>query len=324
MLPRRTPSISTLTDQLALLSDPVRLRLLRVLEREQLSVGELARILQLPQSTVSRHLKQLADAGFLFARAEGTSTIYRLILDDLDGHQRTLWMLLRERLAGDHDNTELAEDLRRLSGVLDDRRVDTKSFFGKVAGEWDSVRTELFGDRATVLALLSLVPSDWVVADLGCGTGNAAELLAPTVKRVLAVDQSQPMLDAAAKRLSNFKNVEFLRGELEHLPLKDGSVDAAVCVLVLHHLEEPGKALAEMSRILRPGGVALIVDMLEHDRAAYRHSMGHRWLGFGIPQLVRMIEQVGLTGPKINMLPAASEAKGPGLLACTARKPIKG
>jgi ArsR family transcriptional regulator len=159
-----------------------------------------------------------------------------------------------------------------------------------------------------------------VVADLGCGTGNAAELLAPNVARVVAIDQSDAMIGAAKKRLAGLTNVDFLKGDLEKLPLKDESVDAAVCFLVLHHLEDPARACAEMARIIRPGGVCLIVDMVEHDRVNYRYTMGHRWLGFGVPELIRMLESAGLEKPRIQVLPSHAEGKGPGLFACTARK----
>ena len=317
---RRPSKTQELTAHLATLSDPVRLRLMRVLEREELSVGEVARVVQLPQSTVSRHLKLLTDDGWLASRSEGTSTLYRLTSDDLDLSQRPLWTAVREQLAAT-ESPDLAEDLRRISAVLADRRTDTKAFFGRVAGEWDAVRGELFGDSVTLRALLNLLPADWVVADLGCGTGNAAEVLSPCVKRVIAVDQSEPMLQAARKRLTGTENVEFVQGELERLPISDASVDAAVCVLVLHHIERPEKACAEMARILRPGGVAMIVDMIEHDRVAYRHSMGHRWLGFGVPDIFRMFTSAGLVRPRFSVLSSTSEAKGPGLFACTARKP---
>ncbi|MCE2925554.1 MAG: metalloregulator ArsR/SmtB family transcription factor [Phycisphaeraceae bacterium] len=309
-----------LIERLAALGEPARLRLLRVLEREELSVGELARVVQLPQSTVSRHLKVLCDGRWLSTRNEGTSSLHRLIQDDLDSPSRDLWLTVRDQLGHGHD---YAEDLHRLTAVLAERRTDTQSFFGRVAGQWDSVRDELFGDRATLQALLPLIPHEWVVADLGCGTGNAAEVLAPCVSRVIAIDQSEAMLAAAKKRMPGLKNVDFLRGDLEKIPLKDASVDAAVCVLVLHHIEDPLSAMREMARILKPGGVALIVDMMEHDRQVYKQQMGHRWLGFGVPELIRMFAEVGLQSPRINVLPAHAGAKGPGLFACTARKPTR-
>ena len=306
-----------LIDRLAALGEAVRLRLLRVLEREELSVGELAKVVQMPQSTVSRHLKVLSDGEWLTTRAVGTSTLHRLVLDDLDLGARQLWMTVRDQLG---DGGELAGDLTRLEAVLHERRSDTQSFFGRIAGEWDGVRDELFGDRATLQSLLPLIPSEWTVADLGCGTGNAAEVLAPCVTKVIAIDQSDAMLDAARKRMSGVKNVDFVRGDLEKLPLAENSVDAVVCVLVLHHIEDPQSAVREMLRVLKPGGVALIVDMVEHDRQTYKQQMGHRWMGFGVPQLIRMLSEAGFASPRINVLPADAGAKGPGLLACTARK----
>lgn len=322
-----------LTAQLSALSDPVRLRIMRLLEREELSVGELARVLQLPQSTVSRHLKILSDTpgtatdggGWLARRDHGTATLYHLLLDDLAPESRGLWTTIRDQLADGRDEElapELAEDARRLIGVLTDRRTDTQSFFGRVAGEWDSVRNELFGQAFTVQSLLSLLSPDWIVADLGCGTGNAAELLAPVVKRVIAVDQSDPMLAAARKRLTDCRNVEFLQGDLEKLPIADASVDAAVCVLVLHHLPDPAAAIREMGRIIKPGGVALIVDMLQHNRDAFRRTMGHRWQGFSVPDMIRWMTDAGLPKPRLNVLRTDSDAKGPGLFACAGWRPL--
>lgn len=316
---KRTPRVQSVTDRLAALCDATRLRLLRVLEREELSVGELSSVVQLPQSTVSRHLKLLSEHGWLVHRSEGTSTFYRLLMDDLPEDSRPIWAVVRDQLG---DGADLADDLRRLQGVLLERRTDTRSFFGRVAGEWDGVRNELFGEKVTLKALLPLLPSHWTVADLGCGTGNAAELLAPCVSRVLCVDQSQPMLDAASKRLEQFRNVEFLVGDLERLPIADGSVDAAVCVLVLVHIADPQAAVREMARILKPGGIALIVDMTEHDRDTFKRTMGHRWQGFGVPELFRFMRSAGLTNERFQTLTSESEARGPGLFACTATKPV--
>jgi ArsR family transcriptional regulator len=317
---KRVSRPNSVVERLAILGDPIRLRLLRLLERQELSVGELSRVVQLPQSTVSRHLRLLAEGHWLIARAEGTSTLYRLVMDDLTSECRNLWVTIRDQMG---DGPELSEDLRRLDGVLADRRLETREFFGRLAGEWDSVRNELFGDRVTLVSMLGLVPRDWVVADLGCGTGNVAEILAPYVRRVLAVDQSEPMLDAARKRLAGHTNVDFLKGDLENLPIDSDTVDAAACVLVLHHISEPELACREISRILRPGGTAIIVDMIEHDRTAYRHTMGHRWLGFGIPSMIRMMTSAGLEGVRFQTLPAESQAKGPGLFVCTATKSNK-
>lgn len=321
---KRRTSSNPIADRLAALSDPIRLRIMRLLEREELSVGEVARIVQLPQSTVSRHLKVLSDSGWIAKRADGTTTFYRLTLDDLHTTGRSVWLAVRELIRSPEAKQagmDPEEDLRRLASVLAERREDSQGFFGRLAGQWDDVRTELFGTRFTSLGILGLLSREWTVADLGCGTGNVSELLSPLVKRVIAIDQSQPMIAAAKKRLEGLKNIDFVAGELTDLPLKDASVDVAVCMLVLHHIEKPTEALAEMRRIIRPGGVCLIVDMIRHDRAVYRHSMGHRWLGFSEQQIASFLLSAGFDKPRYVPLPSDPNAKGPGLFACTAYVP---
>ncbi len=308
------------TDLIAALSEMVRLRVLRLLESEELSVGEVARVVQLPQSTVSRHLKVLSDGGWLTKRSAGTATLYRLVLDDLSMPARSLWLAVRAQMGaeGEHE-----EDQRRLSAILAERRLDSQTYFGRVAGEWDAVRSRLFGASFTASGLLALIRPDWVVADLGCGTGNASELLAPHVERVIAVDQSEAMLDAARRRVGETPNVQLARGELSSLPLKDRSVDAAVCVLVLHHVPQPVAALKEIRRVLRSdraGGVALVIDMVEHDREEYRQTMGHAHLGFSPATLRGMFREAGFAGEaRIANLPSDPEGKGPGLCAATIR-----
>lgn len=320
---KRSANNSLLTDRLVALGEMVRLRILRMLEREELSVGEVARIVQLPQSTVSRHLKVLGDGGWLAKRTEGTATFYRLVLDDLPRPSRELWLVVREQLGGPSGSgttPELAEDVRRLAAAIAERRQDSQAFFGRVAGQWDDVRSELFGSRFTAESLLTLLPQSWTVVDIGCGTGNVSELLSPLVKRVIAVDASAAMLKAAQKRLEGRGNVEFVRGDLEKLPLKDASVEAAVTFLVLHHVPELAGALREMRRVLKPGGSALIVDMVEHDRQTYRHTMGHHWLGFNEANLSEELRSAGFVDERFVPLTPDADAKGPGLFACVAKK----
>lgn len=317
---RSTPQL--ITDRLLALGEMVRLRILRILEREELSVGEVAKVVQLPQSTVSRHLKVLSDGGWLLRRSEGTATLYRLVLDELPEASRALWITVREQLGGGtgQGNTpELVDDLRRLAGVVSERREDSQAFFGRMAGQWDELRSELFGSRFTALGLLRLLPRDWVVADLGCGTGNVAELLSPVVAKVIAVDRSPAMLAAAKKRLSGVRNVELVEGSLTALPLADKSVDAAMSVLVLHHVSEVQDSLREMRRILKPGGIGLVIDMVEHDRESYRHTMGHKWQGFGEKPFAAMMTGAGFAGVKVDELAADPDGRGPGLFICTGR-----
>ena len=306
---------TTISSRLAAIADDVRLRAARLLEQEELTVGELASVLQLPQSTASRNLKALADAGWLASRPAGTSTLYRLTLDDLASSDRAIWVALREQLK---DDPTVEQDALRLRSVLDARKTDSVAFFGRVAGEWDAVRRDLFGQGFTSNALLSLIPSDWTVADLGCGTGNATAHLAPYVKQVIAIDQSEPMLEAAAQRLDGAANVRFVRGALDELPLEDGSVDACVMALVLHHIGDADAPMREMRRVTRTGGTALVIDMFEHNRDEYRNTMGHAHLGFSDAQINALFTTAGFTPPRVFPIPSPKGAKGPSLFAASA------
>lgn len=315
---KRSPPGQPVDALLGSLADRVRLRILRVLEREELSVGEIAAVVQLPQSTVSRHLKELSEHGWLARRSAGPATLYRMVLDDLSVPARGVWTAVRGGIEGG----DAREDARRLAAVLADRRLDSQAFFGRVAGEWDAIRSRLFGSAFTLRALLALLPRRWSVADLGCGTGNAAELIAPHVERVVAVDRSGAMIEAARKRLRASRNVEFAQGELERLPLPDRSVDAAVAVMVLHHVPDPASAVGEAARVLRGdrgGGVLLVVDMLEHDREEYRRTMGHLHLGFAPAAVEGIFRRAGLRDARVWELPGEADAKGPGLFAATGR-----
>src|SRR5688572_28333189 len=269
----KTPAI---LDHLSSLADTSRSRTLLLLDRRELTVTQLCGVLQLPQSTVSRHLKALADAGWVASRAEGTSNVYTMTRD-LDAAARRLWSLVRDQIAG---TPAAAQDQRRLQAALTERRSKSQEFFSSAAGQWDRMREELFGDRFHLTALAALLDPHWVVGDLGCGTGAVTAALAPFVARVVAVDASAAMLQAARKRVHGAGNVDLRRGELEALPIDDGRLDAATVMLVLHHVPEPAGALAEVARVLKPGGRVVIVDMLPHDRETYRHQMGHLWLGF--------------------------------------------
>ena len=310
----RAPDI---LDHLSALSDATRSRVLLLLERHELTVSELCSITQLPQSTVSRHLKALVDSGWIAARAEGTSRLYTMSRETLDPSARRLWQIVREQV---NPSAAAVQDQHRLQVTLSERRTKSQEFFSSSAGRWDRVRDELFGDRFDLAALAALAHCNWVAGDFGCGTGQVSASLAPFVARVIAVDASPEMLDAAGERLSGFGNVEVRRGELEALPIDDDAVDLATLMLVLHHVPEPEKAIAEIARVLKPGGRALIVDMLPHDRESYRQQMGHIWLGFSEEYLQRVLGEAGLVHTRIVTLPPDSHAKGPALFVATGEK----
>ncbi len=308
-------------DHLTELSDPTRSRLLLLLDRHELTVSELCSIVQLPQSTVSRHLKALADSGWIAARSEGTSHLYTMTRDELDGAARRLWVLVRDQVGS---TPAASQDQRRLSAALADRRTKSQEFFSSSAGQWDRMRDELFGDRVHLSALAALARSEWVVGDLGCGTGQVSAALAPFVQRVIGVDSSAPMLQAARRRLATFDNIDLRRGELEALPIDDGRLDAAVLMLVLHHVPEPHKAVAEAARVLKPGGRVIVGDMLPHDREAYRQQMGHVWLGFSEEHLRGMLTDAGFGELRLVALPPDSRVKGPALFVATGERVVTG
>lgn len=311
----RQSSAPLILDHLSALADTTRSRILLLLDRHELTVTELCGIMQLPQSTVSRHLKALADSSWIAARAEGTSNVYAQT--ERDSSARRLWALVREQVG---PSPAALQDQRRLQTVLAERRSKSQDFFSSSAGQWDRLRDELFGERFHLAALPAFADAEWTVADLGCGTGQLAAALAPFVGRVVAVDASAAMLQAAKKRLHGFDNVELRRGDLEALPIDDARLDAATLALVLHHLPEPDAALREVSRVLKPGGRLLIVDMLPHDRENYRLQMGHVWLGFSDEHIRRILDESGFADVRIVPLSPDPKSKGPGLFVATAKK----
>ncbi len=305
----------SILDHAAILSEVTRCRVLLLLDRQELTVSELVNVLQLPQSTASRHLRVLADSGWVRSRRDGTCHLYQLAADSLDDGAEKLWQLIRLQLAETPAN---AQDLRRLESVLLERRSRSQAFFTETASEWDLLRDELFGRRFDLQALLALLDRRWVVGDLGCGTGRTSEALAPHVGRLIAVDGSAAMLDAARRRLERSRNVEFHHSELERLPLDDSVLDAAVLFLALHHTPDPMRVLGQARRVSKAGGKLLIVDMLPHDRDGYRRKMGHVWLGFSERRIRRELTATGFAGVSFQPLPADPEAKGPSLFAATA------
>ncbi len=301
------------------LADPTRLRLLRLLERHELGVAELVHVLQLPQSTVSRHLRVLGDRGWVRSRSQGTTNIYAMAPTNGDGTARKLWLLARDQT----DNwATVHQDHLRLMRWLRDRQGSSQAFFAGAASRWDRLREEMYGQAFTGAALVALLPPDWTVADLGCGTGWAVARLAPYVKRVVGVDQSQAMLNAARKRTAGLDNVDLRKGPLEAVPVDEGSCDAALLLLALTYVADPRPVAREVARIVKPGGRAVVVDLLRHDREDFRRQMGQEHFGFLPEDLELLLEEAGLTGVACHELPPEPEAKGPALLLATASRPF--
>jgi ArsR family transcriptional regulator len=304
-----------IVDLMGSLADPKRLRILHLLEGHELGVVELCDILQSPQSTISRQLKVLGDCGWVRSRRQGTTHLYRTILDELEPSARRLWLVARQQT---RQTPAVLQDQLRLERRLRQRTRDSQSFFAGAAAEWDKLRGELYGDKFSQAATLSLLPKTYQVADLGCGTGQIAGTIAPYVKQVIGVDNSPAMLKAAARRLTGIENVELRRGELSAVPIDSATCDAAVLVLALTYLQDPQIALAEMARILKPGGKAVIIDLLPHDRDDFRRQLGQRWLGFELEKINRWQSQAGFKSIESRPLPTESGAKGPALFLAVA------
>lgn len=299
-----------LLERLDSLADETRLRILLLCEAHELGVAEICEIVQLPQSTVSRHLRVLADLGWLQSRRLGTSHLYRLS-SGLDEGARRLWSLAREST---REWTAAEHDALRLSTLLSRRRAGADAFFAGAATRWEDVRADLYGRAYEAAGLAALLPASWVVADLGCGTGVLSRALAERVARVFAVDASSAMLDAARRTLEHARNVDIRAGELEALPIESASCDAALMLLALTYVPAPAQALREAARILKPQGRLVIVDLLHHEREDFRYEMGHVHPGFDPGRLADDIGQAGFDAVACRPLPAEARVRGPALL----------
>ena len=283
------------------LIDPTRMRILFLLEREELAVQELVQILDTAQSTVSRHLGILREAGLLQDRREGTSIYYRFgPREDPDPVWSETWKLARRSLT--EDSTTVS-DLAKLDLVLSRREVSSGRWFEAVGAEWDSIRKVFNDDVQRARAISRLIPPLLRVADIGTGTGILARELAMSGVRVVAIDRSERMLQAAAAKLQDLPEgaVRLIRGEANDLPVGDNAMDAAMAHMVLHYLASPADAVQEMIRIVKPGGRIIIVDFVHHDRTWMQSELGVLWQGFALHQVKRWFDDAGLCDVRIEV-----------------------
>jgi ArsR family transcriptional regulator len=323
-----TPAAETLQKAFKTLADPTRLRILRLLEQEELIVGELMSILSMAQSRVSRHLAILREAGLLSDRREGTFVAYRLSLPE-EGPWRDTWMLARETLAGDPTAERDDTLLRRTLAARKTRATGGRSFFDAVGPEWDALRIVFGDDLLRARATASLVPPGLRVADIGTGTGVLALELASLGLDVIGLDQSEGMLEAAREKWQAVREkapgtLELRSGDAHALPLEDASVDAAFAHMVLHSLADPARAIDEMARIVRPGGQVVLVDFLLHDHVWMQQELGLLWLGFEPEALREWIDAAGLEPPRIEEYPSDARRDLPASFVASARKAAAG
>ena len=297
------------------LSDPIRARLLRILDRTELTVAELCSILQLPQSTVSRHLKVLSDEDWVSARRDGSSNLYRMRNREVAAAQRKLWDVVKGQCV---HQTTADQDEARLDQVLETRRSRSDAFFSTSAEKWDRLRNELFGSRLDTWMLGAALNPELIIGDLGCGTGILSQTVSPWVSKVIAVDSSSAMIQAARKRLKERGNVEVRKGELTSLPIEDEVLHLSMMSLVLPYVRSPLDVLEEVFRVTRKGGRVILLDMVSHDRSEYRESMGHLWQGFSESQIREWLEKASWKKVKYELVPPDPDAKGTGLFVASA------
>jgi ArsR family transcriptional regulator len=285
-----------------LLGDEARLRLLRILALERLNVSELTKILGIAQSGVSRHLGLLKDAGLVSEEREAGYTYYRLAPDLVDARNGfgPLWPLLQSQFAAAEDTQLGRADAARLEEVRRLRQENFDAHSGPDTNERQLVPGRSWA--AWSRALGHLLPA-FRVADLGCGEGYLTIEASRWAEKVYAIDRSTAVLDKA-KELADrrkVKNVEWKKGELEKLPLKDESVDVALLSQALHHAEDPKRALDEAVRILAPGGRLLVLDLREHEENWVHDRLGDKWSGFSEEKLRRLLTDAGLSNVRLTV-----------------------
>lgn len=300
------------------MADGVRLRIIRAVAVAELSVAELVNVLSLPQSTVSRQLKTLRDARLLETRRDGTFIYYRRgpALSD-----PALAQFLDAQL--DH-LAKAAEDRQAVRRVLSMRGQRSREFFDQVAGRYGSL-SEPGGGWPALAAAMAAGFRGQDVADLGAGEGDVTLLLARFARSVLALDASPEMLKHLEQRMRQQqfgKHVQLVHGDLAELPIADASVDAAFLSQSLHHVGQPEMAIHEAARILRPGGVLIVLDLHQHDQEWMREQWADLWLGFDPHQIEEWMTNAGLIPERTDELPGGESAIH--VLMMVARKVVDG
>jgi ubiquinone/menaquinone biosynthesis C-methylase UbiE len=298
--------MSATLKSLRALSDPTRLRIVALLERDELSVAELQEITRLGQSRISTHLGLLQDSELLQSRREGKRSFYKL-----NGNANaTAREFIQLAISGAKELPEHAGDQINLKRVLNRRREQAEVYFSQIAGRFDRVYGPGRSWQAFGHLLLRILPP-LVVADLGAGEGLLSELLARRCKKVIAVDNSEKIVafgKAKAKK-NGLKNLEFRLGDLQNPPIEPGSVDLVVLSQALHHAEIPEAAIAAVYKILKSGGQIMILDLLKHNFEQAHELYGDRRLGFVESDLHHWLEAAGFK--KIEISVVAREEQPP-------------
>src|SRR5213595_3675341 len=290
--------MSATLKSLRALSDPTRLRIVALLEKDELSVNELQEISRMGQSRISTHLGLLLDSGLVQARREGKRTFYKLA-----GGNGVAAEFIQLAIRGAKELPEQAGDQINLKRIINRRREQAQIYFNQVAGRFDRVYGPGRSWQAFGHLLLRVMPP-LVVADLGSGEGLLSELLARRCKKVIAVDNSEKIVafGAAKAKKNNLKNLEFRLGDLENPPIEPQSVDLVILSQALHHAAVPANAIHSTYKMLRSSGRIMILDLLQHNFQKARELYGDRWLGFAESDLHRWLEDAGFKKVEISVV----------------------
>ena len=278
---------------LRLLADPSRLRILLLLEKEELSVAELQDVLGMGQSRISTHLAQMKQGGLLEDRREGKSIYYRLRPRrgaEAEAFER-LRTVLQEAAA---EIPEAEEDIPALAQIMRRRQDKVRAYFDDLAGKFGRHYVPGRSWKGLAETLLTLLPP-LVIADLGAGEGTFSQLLARRAKKVIAVDNSEKMVEYGTElaRKHGVKNLEYRFGDIQEIPIRTGTVDLAFFSQALHHAQHPERAVAEAYRILKPGGRIVVLDLLRHSYQEARELYADVWLGFTEAEVFRFLTDAG-------------------------------
>ena len=298
--------MASILKNLRLLADPSRLRILLLVEREELSVAELQEILGMGQSRISTHLAQLKQAGLLEDRRNGKSILYRLKHGVQSNGFSEMLGVLRQAAA---EIPEAEQDSEALRLALRRRQDKMRSYFDELAGKFGRNYVPGRSWQGLAETLLTLMPP-MVIADLGAGEGTFSQLLARRSKKVIAIDNSEKMVEYGRElaRKHGVKNLEYRKGDLEEVPIRDATVDLAFFSQALHHAQHPERAVAEAMRILKPGGRIVVLDLLRHSYEEARELYADLWLGFTEVEVTRFMRQDGFKNIETSIVHSEEDA----------------
>lgn len=306
--------MASIVKSLRAISDPTRLRLLLLLLEEELTVAELQEILGMGQSRISASLALLKREGIARNRRVGKNIFYSIRPETVSALRPVLEAARRELPEANTDHAAMGLALRK-------RKDKAAEYFNKLAGKFG--RTYIPGRswQALAHALLRLLPP-MVIADLGAGEGTLSQLLARGAKKVIAIDNSEKMVEFGAQlaREHGFANLEYRLGDIEAPPIEQESVDLALFSQALHHASRPQKAVSAAHRILRPGGRIVVLDLASHSHEPARELYADVWLGFSEVELHQILVQAGFSQIEIDIVSRESQAPNFQTVLATATK----